>query len=322
MNESLLYRAYREGDEHGILELFKEVFGHDLTLPFWEWKYRLAPGGGPRVAIAQEPGGKIVAAYNVISLPALIRSQEGVMGQCVDIMVHPRHRGKFLRQGVLIKTFSCFCQAYKSKEIHFLYGFPGKRHWILGQRTRIYYGGGQISFFKRSPRRQRLLTRLLFSFKPLEESLISVVDELWEFNKGQYKTGIVRDSDYLRWRFLNHPNWSYSLFILSKRGGRAVGWCALKHDGEEMLLVDFMVPLGFFACLLEKVEEIAVLFGSKAVSVAVPEETVWAKEIFSLGYQNNPTDLHFTTSFMGSPPSWADGQVKEVFYTMGDMDII
>jgi len=91
--------------------------------------------------------------------------------------------------------------------------------------------------------------------------------------------------------------------------------------GRETKLMDFLVPHGLFPVLMEKVEEVAVLAGSKVVSVAVPEGGVWASSLFSLGYRNEPTDLYFTTSFMGDPPPWADQQVGEVFYTMGDMDI-
>jgi len=322
MSENLIYRTYQEGDEHGILELFKECFGHDLTLPFWEWKYKLAPGGGPRIAVAQESNGKIVAAYNVISLPALVRGKEGVLGQCVDIMVHPQHRGRLAKQGVLVKTFKHFCSAFGGIKVHFLYGFAGRRHWILGQRTGIYYGGGQIPFFKKRPERQRVSTRLKYSFRPLDESRFQVIDTLWRKVGSWFSTGVLRDSRYARWRFKKHPKWSYLVYLLSKRPGTPVGWCALRHKGDEVLLVDFVVPKALFLVLLEKVEEVAWISGSRTVSVAVPPESWWAQRLFFAGYRNDPTDLYYSTSFMGPLPAWADEQVREVFYTMGDMDIL
>ncbi len=322
MSEDLVYRTYREGDEEGILTLFQEVFGHDLTLPFWEWKYKLAPGGGPRIAVAQEPNRKIVAAYNVISLPALIRGEKGMLGQCVDIMVHPRHRGRFMKQGVLVKTFQLFCHSYRSKGVDFLYGFAGRRHWILGQRTGIYQGGGQIPFYKKRPERQGLSTRLKYSFRPLSGENLEVVDEIWRQNQEGFTTGAIRNQDYVRWRYLMHPKWGYSLYLLSKRWGKPVGWCALRVQQGEMLLMDFVLPLSLFSVLLSKVEEVASLAGCSKVSVAVPEDSLWANQLRLKGYINEPTDLYFSTSFMEDPPVWAEEQIKSLFYTMGDMDIL
>ncbi len=322
MSDNLIYRTYKKGDEEGILRLFQEVFGHDLTLPFWEWKNCMAPGGGPRIALAQEPEGKVVAAYSVISLPAVIRGEVGIMGQCVDIMVHPRHRGRFLKQGVLVKTFEHFCNTYRKREVDFLYGFPGRRHWVLGLRTGIYQGGGKVPFFKKQPVRQRLSTRLKYSFRPMDRSQIGVVDEIWGRNRGQFATGAIRSKEYVEWRFLQHPKWNYSLHIMSRRGGEPVAWCALRNKDEETLLMDFVAPMDFFKILVEKVEEVACLSGSPLVSVAVPKETPWADVLMELGYQMETTDLHYTTSFMGEIPPWAEEQIKSLFYTMGDMDIL
>ena len=320
--DELIYRTYQEGDEEGFLSLFKEVFGHDLTMEVWEWKYRLAPGGGPRMAVAQEPGGKIVAAYNVVSLPALIRGEQGTLGQCVDIMVHQRHRGKFMRQGVLLKTFQQFCQSYKDKGVNFLYGFPGRRHWVLGQRTGIYQGGGQVPFFKRDARRQGLSTRLMYSFRPLPKEMLPLVDVLWERNQGGFSTSVVRDSRYVDWRFFNNPRWSYALYLLKRRGGEELGWCAIKAVDGETLLVDFVVPEGLFGVLLRKVEEVALLSGNSTVSVMVPEKGRWRETLSGLGYIPKPTDIYYTTSFMGDVPSWSREQIEGLFYTMGDLDIL
>jgi hypothetical protein len=75
-------------------------------------------------------------------------------------------------------------------------------------------------------------------------------------------------------------------------------------------------------CGWEKVEEVASIAGASMVSVAVPQESIWAQQLSSRGYVNQPTDLYFSTSFMGKPPSWANEQVEGLFYTMGDMDIL
>jgi len=39
MNKKISYRYYQPGDEHRILDLFRQVFAREMSHAFWKWRY-------------------------------------------------------------------------------------------------------------------------------------------------------------------------------------------------------------------------------------------------------------------------------------------
>src|SRR6516164_3073299 len=64
MSESWICRSFRDGDEAGILQLYRDVFQLDLTLPVWQRAYQQCPNG-PAVITVLENDGDIVGHYAV-----------------------------------------------------------------------------------------------------------------------------------------------------------------------------------------------------------------------------------------------------------------
>lgn len=57
-------REYRDGDEKGILSLFKKVFKEDREVDYWKWLYLKNPAANSIIALAEDES-KIVV--NVLS---------------------------------------------------------------------------------------------------------------------------------------------------------------------------------------------------------------------------------------------------------------
>ncbi len=56
-------RAFREGDEAGILDLFHRCFHPGRTLGHWRWEYRGGPYGPAPISVAEGADGRLVAHY-------------------------------------------------------------------------------------------------------------------------------------------------------------------------------------------------------------------------------------------------------------------
>jgi hypothetical protein len=61
--DSFVVRAYREGDEEGILKLFQTSFHVERSRERWRWEYRENPYGELRITEAFAPDGDLVAHY-------------------------------------------------------------------------------------------------------------------------------------------------------------------------------------------------------------------------------------------------------------------
>src|SRR5436190_129472 len=64
MSQPWTCRPYRDGDEAGILDLYREVFRLDLTPKYWRWAFTASPDG-PSLIVLIEMEGKLVGHYAV-----------------------------------------------------------------------------------------------------------------------------------------------------------------------------------------------------------------------------------------------------------------
>jgi GNAT superfamily N-acetyltransferase len=89
-------RRYEPTDESAFLALFKQVFGHDASEAWFDWKYRRNPCFDGVPIIVAEVDGELVGARPFFTLP--IRAGDRVLTgfQPGDTMVHPEHRRRGL----------------------------------------------------------------------------------------------------------------------------------------------------------------------------------------------------------------------------------
>ena len=93
--DSIKLRFYRPGDEKDIVDLFAIVYGKNISLDWWKWRYFDNTVDKPQVALAY-CSGKLVAHYAVS--PAVL-CQNGISLKCAQsmtTMTHPDYEGKGL----------------------------------------------------------------------------------------------------------------------------------------------------------------------------------------------------------------------------------
>ena len=251
-------RGYKEGDEEGILELTKAVnpsrqYDRGQWLRWGRWMYRANPAGPGRIGLA-EHNGKIVGQYAIVPTVMKVSTEVIIGSQSLDTMTHPNYRRRGLFE-ILAK------QVYReagSDGIHIVYGFPNefshpgfirKLNWFDISTTRImvkpinwgnvirmridnkflsHIGGigGSLASkvfcrVKRVPLMDDLAIRQVSSFDER-------INELWTKVSTQHHIMVVRNRDYLNWRYVAIPDVDYQIYI-AERGEKICGYLVLRY---------------------------------------------------------------------------------------------
>ncbi|MGP4060934.1 GNAT family N-acetyltransferase [Halobacillus sp. H74] len=222
-------RHYRSGDETLIQSLFQKTFDQEMTFSTWKWKFIDNPKQKQPFILVYEENGHILGHISLWVTDAFINGEKKKIGLRVDTMVDPDARGK----GIYKKLNTSLIEEADQAGIDFLYGFPAPKAKELFLR---YTGGTHMTDMPRWMYVQKPMSLLASKFKPLKllqplDRLYTSIrqskqvesdyeirtihqcdetfDQLAELAKHQSHAMIVRDSQYLNWRFFDHPTKDY-----------------------------------------------------------------------------------------------------------------
>jgi len=269
-------RQYKEGDERGILDLYKLVFGNGISTEDWEWKYKRNHPSQALIILA-EADGRVVGQYAL--LPRLMKVEDNISigSLSVDTMVHPAYRG----QGMFITLTKEAYELAKSRGIHFVYGFPNRNshHGFITKLdwADLYKG---IPLLVKPLNLENILRKRLVDNKLLAglgdkigniamralyrsqrnvpvcsvkeiSSFDPRFDSLWDGASRGHKIMVIRDKAYLTWRYVEKPGNAYVILIAEKEEN-LLGYIVLK------CMEEFGLQIGFIVDMLTVPEELRV----------------------------------------------------------------
>ena len=314
MKSSYTIRDYREGDEQGITDLFCEVFGKEMTMEQWRWKY-LFPGNGKIYSkIAEDAFNKrIVGHAGAIPLRGVFKDRPIQFFQIVDVMVHPMARGFLGSKNVfnmLIKTL--LEDIGKKFPEAFCYGFPGTRPFLLGKRVGVYDKIEQAIDCTKDLRRHLFLNPYRVKKLRWDDNRLDI---LWAGLSRDFPLSLIRDKDYLYWRYATNPFFSYYLlgfFIFRK----LIGWAVIRDVGDEVLVVDLFTKLKCCRNILRKLENYLTSLGKRKIRLWLPQ--MWRKKLKDYNLQETNV---VTANMVWKLPFKTHIVKANLYYTMGDVDI-
>jgi len=289
--------AYQEGDERGILELYKAVYpgknyDPEQWMRWWRWMYKENPAGNIKIWLAKHDG-KIVGQSAVVPAMMKVCTEVVTAFQAIDTMTHPEYR----RQGIYETLATTSYDQVAKEGIHIGFRFPNEIARLIAVT--------KLGWFDIAPRQcwvkpinwknvvkyqvnnrflSRLLTTCVFSVlnkvfirarkAPVVEGLtISEVssfddriNEFWSRISNQYKIILVRDKDYLNWRYVTIPDITYSIYVAEKVG-EIYGYLVLRCNQVEKQTI-----IGIIYDIMAQSEQIAQYLISKAVKHFQQEE--------------------------------------------------
>lgn len=267
LKQAAKYRvvAYSEEDEETCLGLFSRSFGEEMPRALWHWKY--GEGRGLSVLVWRE--NQLVAHYGCSDRQILFHGLEGRAVQICDVMVDPQERAVMSRNGAFVQAATASQHWIIGLDGRYLlgFGFPNERAMRMGERTSLYREADSITEVSwKIP--QRLFS---WKYRLREFDFSGSQDEryqaLWQKMAGSFQDAIigVRDPDYLRHRYHNHPNVAYELFVLEPRWGSQgpLGILVLRNDGETCRLMDLIAPKRHIPELISQALRLSHRLGAK-----------------------------------------------------------
>jgi hypothetical protein len=258
MEQKLLLRAYKEGDEEGILELSKAVyperqFDREDWLRWWRWMYEENPAGRGWIWLAED-NGKLAGQAALVPLIVKLGTEIVRVFESIDTMTHPGYRGRGIYQTLARKVYA---DAARDK-VEIGIGFSNdnsypiaikKLKWIempdMRVKVRVLNWRNTLKLRIKNSILRAILgfgASVIF-YKPLKNKqtveglTISVIDtfdkrfdELWNHVSNQAQILIVRDSRYLNWRY-GLKDSIYTVFAAQK-DSKICGYVVFQHKAQ------------------------------------------------------------------------------------------
>jgi len=297
-----------ERDQEGMIELFEEVFGFTVTPLMWAWKY-VPPWTSRYYCWVAYSDDKPIGYCGAVPMRGQVRGREIAFFQLADFMVHPDYRRKYdyfeLGAKYIIDEIT--------KQPHLLYGFSDHRAFLWFKRL------GMSDLIEKAVTRvirpgQLEVESDRFEFRDWAWDEPEI-DLLWARLGATQPIGLIRDAQYLGWRYGYHPAHGYRLLGVYEDGS-ALGWVLLGNDppGEngralETPVVDLLLPperiQPVFSALTGSIDNSVMTWLPSRVAPGFPEEVETGTHVYHFKKQST-----FQTSTL------QDG----LFYTMGDVD--
>ncbi|QIK38612.1 GNAT family N-acetyltransferase [Caldichromatium japonicum] len=308
----------KETDIGDFAKLFKDAFDNEIDPALWHWKYAEGRGHG----IIARRGERLVAHYGCTRRRAMYFGRPIIALQMCDVMVDPRERGVMTKQGAMFLTTATMLELYLGLQPADLpFGFPNGRHERLGEKLGLYAEVGRIAELRWSALRDhpRLYTRI----RHLERDHAAnqkLVAKLWQAMSRDLHEAIVviRDWDYLVYRYLDHPVHRYEVMIVSSRfTGTPLGLIILRRLDDSVELVDLIAPLNHIHILVDQARRLTGRWRSSSLFCWISQQYI--RHFATPDVLVKDPDISIPTNI------WVDGppveQIKNRWWLMsGDTD--
>jgi hypothetical protein len=332
-------RAYRPGDEHGILEAFNRIFAQvdpnfvPRTLAHWRWEYLENPSG-LRIYLCITAEGRVLAQYAGLPQRIRIEGEPTYFSQSVDSLGDPEFRRGLAKVPLFVQAGKAYDENYggvgPAKDT-LMWGLPVPAAWRIGKKQLKYeYLRTQNKLVLPAATHVGLAAHGGLGAHGVEiEERSDFPAELdaWatEFS-ARYACVAVRDKAQLDWRYARHPQHRYRI-ALARRGGAVVGYAVYRFghfDGaDDGLVCDWYAPiedapvrdalLGWLcrATQADRAERLVALFPDTGPEWMIAQD---------LGFRVRPT-RYFLVGWSFSRKHSLRWLWQHWYYTLGDTDL-
>jgi len=239
-------------------------------------------------------------------------------------MSHPVCR----KSGLFVRAGSAFFDLFAGPEATiFYYGFPGKFHFDIGEKYLEYSAlkGGVGFLTARTADLMPRLTRFGGQITHIT-NIDNSFDRLWKRCRDNHPFALIRDADFLRWRFFNHPLrkyelWGYRPYFQKELKAYAV----FSLEGEKARLIDMLAPFSHRA-----IGDFLARLGARFAGRGIEEVQTWfpgnhflADAAVSAGFRELQEPFGFIPAGRSFHPSLSlDWASENIYYSMADGDLL
>ncbi len=354
----IIFRKYQIGDEKGLNLLAKDIWGFEFSEDYWRWKYLDNPLRDNYSYVA-ESDGRVIGFSGCIPWRLFVTGKEVIGAQMTDMMVHPEWR----RKNIYFPLNRCTLEDIR-RRTDLQYGFGNPSSFSIYKKRFKYDGFSPVKMQKildmklllrqglkkiKSTEMYRLLRivpKVLASLSGKSTNLSASAgknivakrihqfdarfDEFWDKNRMVFPITTIRDRQYLEWRYLENPGFSYTILAAEQQDkltGFAVLRCEKKNGIDRGMIVDFLVDPEYEASADLILEESMKFFRSQKVAMVTAwissEQSPSCRFLAARGFSADPVEgvmiliKSFTQdledAFLRDPENW--------YLTMGDCEV-
>lgn len=276
----------------------------------WRWKY-LTSNVGLLNQLAFDSQGNVMGHAGAIALRGQAYGMSIPFYQITDVMVHPQARGYLGINNLFTQLLRVLLVQIKNTHPQVLaYGFPGLRPFVLGERVWVYEKVERAREYVWNVNELNGVGLLAIAASWDDVPF----DVLWQRLGHQFPVSLIRDSDYIHWRYIHNPFRSYQLLELCWLK-ESIGWAVLYIRANEVLIVDFLIARNLCLHALRSISNWVKAHGWQIVRLWVGAS--WRSRL-SLSIVDAPVVV---TNMRWGLPWPTDVLSADLFYTMGDVDV-
>ena len=332
--DKIFIRAYNDGDEGDILEMFNKVFNTNRTIEHWYWKFRDNPFGTHKIAEAVTEDGALAGHF--CGYPVPFRSLVGdikdfLSFHIADTMTNPDFRNLGLgKTSVLARTGIYFYNKFCVDNIPFNIGYNTGNIRKFGERFLRHEYTSHVPYYvmdlnKKSLKPLSAIKRLISGFSVERVSNITgEYDFFFEKVYNDYGMLVKRKSSYLKWRYLECPDNVHKVFAVH-RFGKLVGWSVFSTRGNVLLWGDALFDKKYVHAVSFMLDYLIKHFYQDITRIEgwfSPAPDWWTTVLRDTGFDvmNEPNNLAPGFRIFDSRFS-VEFFEQNYYYTMGDSDL-
>lgn len=294
-------------DLPGILDLYAHRFAAAIDEDVWRWKYERLPGPS-RSVVALDEQGAILAHAGALGLDARTSSAQGILWQLVDFMGTTLRGG--LRSAMVEAGRSLLTEIPRAGDLPWVFGFPGERHFRLGERV---FGYRPV---RRIPVLEGEIPRGDGAELESGDSCADWAQAAWE---ACASSGVRRSTAFLNWRYHARPDRYYRFYRLCSSHSGVDGLLVFAFDGVLAKAAEVWLPPGeTWVRALATVGGDLRRMGMERWRFWPPSTAETAETLAELGV--GPSGESLFLGCQGRAPVDPVAEAAAMHYSMGDYD--
>lgn len=330
----VVVREYRPGDEDAILAVFHKVFPWaKRSKDEWNWEFRDNPAG-LHCFVAALPAGRVIAQFTGIPRRIKVGGETRIFAEMVDSLTDPDFRQGLKKPGLFGRCVYAYVDHFGRPDREtVMYGLPNPQAFRIGARLFGYSHLHDVGALFWDVRADAALPALRGLEGGTCEEVARVpddVDALWARVGPEYDVTVVRDREYLAWRYDRKPGAAYRRFALRDASGKLLAfwvhadrWIEGELKKNVTAVVEWVVdrrhPLSKF--VPEFVPHAARAAGAEeAWFVFRPQSDEW-RHCAEIGYAPAAAPFRFVGRTYDRETAPLERLKDGWFYVLGDFDV-
>jgi len=344
-------RSFTADDTAKIGALYEAVLQRPFAPGAWEWQFARAVAGNGFIWFADHDG-TLAGQYATIPLRMRVGGRETGGSQSLDTLTHPDYR----RQGIFT-TLAKEVYAATSQEADLVYGFPNDNSFGGFVKHLDFFVLEDLVTLVRPLAMSPILSKRIAiplltnvagktaqavfdtiytgNRTPAGVSIRQVnmfpetVDSLYDQFGGRFDNMLIRDHEYLRWRYDDNPRHDYDILI-AEREGSLRGYCVCGHTERNGLNVGLIVDLfadpdddALIAALLQHASDHLRRSGAHVASCIFASQSPFSRAARKLGFVFKARRFPFIVRVNSSGLDRGDVKNPASWHiTFGDSDFV